>query len=265
VNLVEAFDQPWKRYLEGTVGGYWGLYDDEAREPKFRFGEPVSNHPDWRLKASLGIGAAFLVFLAYWLGAREGKREPSWQCDLACTLVALAAGLVFGLVAVNLPMEGEIPADRLRGAALLVLALVVPIAASFALAKGDRVTGFAEVLDPSRWRRSGIVELVLAAFLIATVVAAIHVALGLVFDPRYKDFPFAALTGPVVALAVLAFAGNPSNSPPEIAERTAAAVLAGSALYIALNEGIANWQAMLFSALLLLLALTCLRVKAAPC
>jgi phage tail protein X len=44
----------------------------------------------------------------------------------------------------------------------------------------------------------------------------------------------------------------------------AAAVLAGSALFIALNEGLANWQAMLFAALLLVLALTCLRAKAAP-
>src|SRR3954469_7887965 len=28
VNLIEAYDQPWKRRLEGTVGGYWGLIDD---------------------------------------------------------------------------------------------------------------------------------------------------------------------------------------------------------------------------------------------
>jgi len=27
VNLIEAYDQPWKRQLEGTVGGYWGLLD----------------------------------------------------------------------------------------------------------------------------------------------------------------------------------------------------------------------------------------------
>jgi len=73
VNLIEAFDQPWKRLLEGTAGGYWGLYDDARRELKFRFGEPVSNHPDWRLKAGLGIGAAFLVFLAFWFGAREAS------------------------------------------------------------------------------------------------------------------------------------------------------------------------------------------------
>ncbi len=30
VNLIEAYDQPWKRQLEGTVGGYWGLIDDDA-------------------------------------------------------------------------------------------------------------------------------------------------------------------------------------------------------------------------------------------
>ena len=24
VNIIEAFDQPWKRALEGTVGGHWG-------------------------------------------------------------------------------------------------------------------------------------------------------------------------------------------------------------------------------------------------
>src|SRR6185437_812263 len=35
VNLIEAYDQPWKRQLEGTVGGYWGLYDSVYRALKF--------------------------------------------------------------------------------------------------------------------------------------------------------------------------------------------------------------------------------------
>ncbi len=26
-NLIEGFDQPWKRALEGAMGGYWGLFD----------------------------------------------------------------------------------------------------------------------------------------------------------------------------------------------------------------------------------------------
>ncbi len=40
VNLIEAYDQPWKRQLEGTVGGHWGLYDAYRRQPKFAWGAP---------------------------------------------------------------------------------------------------------------------------------------------------------------------------------------------------------------------------------
>ena len=265
VNLIEAFDQPWKRLMEGTVGGYWGVYDDQQREPKFHFGETVSNHPDWRLKAGLGIGAAFLVFVAFWLGARDTQAGAgSWRRDAAASVIALGAGLVFGLAVTNLPMEGEAASDRLRSVGIIVLGLVVPMAAAYALARGDPLAGFAEALDSSYWRRNNIVAVVLAGLLAATVVAAIHVALGLVFDPRYKDFPFAALTGPIVALAVLAFTTARAPIKPGAAEIAAATVLAGSSLFVIANEGIANWQALLLAGLLLLLALTALRAKAAP-
>ncbi len=42
--------------------------------------------------------------------------------------------------------------------------------------------------------------LVLGVLLIVLVVLAVQAALGLVFDPRYRDFPFAPLTGAVVPL-----------------------------------------------------------------
>src|SRR4029079_9952407 len=38
VNLIEAYDQPWKRKLEGTVGGHWGLYDAYDRVAKVTWG-----------------------------------------------------------------------------------------------------------------------------------------------------------------------------------------------------------------------------------
>jgi glucan 1,3-beta-glucosidase len=264
VNLIEAFDQPWKRLLEGTVGGYWGFYDDGRAEPKFRFGEAMSNHPDWPLKAGLGIGLAALVFLAFFLGTRAPRYRPTLPRELACAAIALGSGLLFGLAATNLPLEGEIAADRLRAVVMFVLALVVPLAASYALAHGVTLGTFATALAPAYRRDAGPTAVVLVALVAATVTAAIYVALGLVFDPRYKDFPIALLTGPVLALSILAFARGMPRAEPGAAEMTAAAVLTGSAVFVIANEGLANWQALLFGALLVLLALTVLRARAAP-
>src|SRR5215470_11907645 len=58
VNLIEAYDQPWKRQLEGTVGGHWGLYSGYSREPKFAWGGTLSNHPHWRWQAAGGVALA---------------------------------------------------------------------------------------------------------------------------------------------------------------------------------------------------------------
>ena len=74
VNVIEAFDQPWKRALEGTVGGHWGLLDDASRAPKFAWGEAVSNHPLWRWQAAGGIAFALIVFGA---ASRCGARRRS--------------------------------------------------------------------------------------------------------------------------------------------------------------------------------------------
>jgi len=251
--------------LEGTVGGYWGLYDDVQRETKFTFGQPVSNEPHWRAAAGLGIGAALLAFVAFWLGRRDSASHAGgWRSDVATTLIALGSGLVFGWAALALPMDSVVAGDRFRSVLMFVLALVVPMAASYALARGQGLAGFGEVFDPSRWRRSDGMGWILAALFIATVIAAVHFALGLVFDPRYKDFPVASLTGQAIALFILALTNSRTAPDSGRAELAAAAVLAGSALFIMANEGGANWQAVWFALLLILLALTALRARAAP-
>src|SRR5882757_7614993 len=45
VNLFEAYDEPWKRGWEGTVGGFWGLLDGSDRRPKYPAGAAIGNHP----------------------------------------------------------------------------------------------------------------------------------------------------------------------------------------------------------------------------
>ena len=88
LNVIEAFDQPWKRALEGTVGGYWGIIDRATGAPKFNFaGGGVSDHPNWPIQALTGIILAALAFGgAGAAAARKGVSAPQW---------ALIAGMVF--------------------------------------------------------------------------------------------------------------------------------------------------------------------------
>ena len=62
VNLIEAYDQPWKRQLEGTVGGYWGLFDSVQRALKYPPGEAISNFPFWKRQMGCGMALSVLVF-----------------------------------------------------------------------------------------------------------------------------------------------------------------------------------------------------------
>ena len=92
--------------------------------------------------------------------------------------------------------------------------------------------------------------------LIATLLLAVHVALGLVFDPRYKDFPFAPLTAAIVPLLTLSLATEPGAGRRGAAELAAAGLLALSVVYIVPDEGLANWQSLWLCAALAGLALT---------
>lgn len=60
--LMEAFDQPWKRSVEGATGTYWGVYNAD-REPKFTFTEPLVRVPQWQELAALSIVVAVLVLV----------------------------------------------------------------------------------------------------------------------------------------------------------------------------------------------------------
>lgn len=59
-NVIEAFDQPWKRVSEGAVGGAWGLFDKDRTDKKVFYGD-VSNFPNYKLLA-LGSVLLLLVF-----------------------------------------------------------------------------------------------------------------------------------------------------------------------------------------------------------
>lgn len=59
--IMEAFDQPWKKESEGSVGAYWGVFD-VFRNPKFEFTAPIVRMPHWRILAVGSIIVAIVIF-----------------------------------------------------------------------------------------------------------------------------------------------------------------------------------------------------------
>jgi exo-beta-1,3-glucanase (GH17 family) len=260
VNVIEAFDQPWKRALEGTVGGHWGLIDD-ARHTKFEWGEAVSNHPLWKLQAAGGIAFAAAIFGAA-LYARRDRSAPL-SLWLVVTANALAGGVTIGWTVANVPIESLGPSGWTRSLAFTALALSSAPALSAAAMRGTPLPRLSALLGPANERSGDALTRLIGAILIAALLLAVMVALGLVFDPRYKDIPFAPLTAIVVPLLTHSLAMPRPQGLRGVAELAGAAVLALSVPYIALNEGLANWQSLWVCVALAALAVSLARVRGA--
>ncbi len=263
VNLIEAYDQPWKRQLEGTVGGHWGLYDGYRRQPKFAWGGALSNHPRWRWQAAGGVGLAAAVFAAALAARRRDGAAAGAAPWPRVGAIAIVSGTLIGWTVANVPTESLTAGDWLRSLAWAAVALLLPVAGAAAVARGVRAPTFADLLGRSAVRPRDGLTLLLGGLLIVLAVLAVQAALGLVFDPRYRDFPFAPLTGAAIPLLLLLPSARLRPKAPA-AETAMAATLAASAVYIGFNEGFANWQALWCSAALLVLAFSLLQARDAP-
>ena len=228
-NLIEAFDQPWKRASEGAVGGYWGLYDADRQDKGILEG-PVSNLPFW--PQWLGIGVLLFAATLALAGPVRGVRG-ALALPLLAALGAASLGLWGELVRVNSRFVGEwLWAVLLAGLNLVVLA-------HGALALAQR-SGWRERLFAWLQARAGW-------WVMAAGFAAAVSMLALVFDPRYRSFPSAALL-----LPALFYLCRPVAAPRR--EIALLAVFVGAGIVPQLyEETLGNLQAIGWAAVSLLL------------
>ena len=263
VNLIEAYDQPWKRQLEGTVGGYWGLFDAAKRVVKYPPGEAISNYPMWKWQMGCGMALSVAVFLAAFLTLRRRPWTPRLTSWIAVGLWATTGGILLGIAADKMFYESYGAGGWLQWGALLTAAIASPLLCTHAAMSGRSLPTFLELLGPRDFRGGSPLAVLLAFALAVTTVIAAETALGFTFDPRYRDFPFASLTMAVVPFACLMLLNRPQKGVRPIAESAFAGLLVVTALYTAINEGAANWQSMWTCAIYLLLALTLWRARVA--
>jgi exo-beta-1,3-glucanase (GH17 family) len=263
VNLIEAYDQPWKRALEGTVGGYWGLFDSVQRAVKYPPGIAISNYPLWKLQMGSGMVLALLVFGSALMALRRRPWTPRLASWIAVGVSATTAGILLGVAADKVFYESYGLGGWLAWGSLLAAAIASPVVCSTALMSGRSLPTFLELLGPRDYRNRSAATIVLGLTLVVTTLIGAETALAFVFDPRYRDFPFAALTMALVPFAALTVLNRPKGGARPVAEAVFAGLFAAAALYTGLNEGSDNWQSLWTCAAYVLFAITLWQARAA--
>jgi len=244
VNLFEAYDEPWKRRWEGTVGGYWGLLDGTERRLKYPAGAEISNHPFWKLQMACGLVLCTFVFAAAALALRRWPSSPPAASWVAVAICATSGGILLGISAEKMLHESYGIGGWLLQGLLLAAGIAAPLLSAAALMTQRPLPTFLEILGPPEVRVFQLTTRMLGFTVMVTTLIAVQTALSLVFDARWRDFPFAALTMAVVPFCAVALLNPAKSGPRPLAEAVFAALFALAATYIFFNEGAHNWQSL---------------------
>lgn len=251
-NLIEAFDQVWKYKNEGTVGAAWGLWTAE-REPKFSLSGPVRENPWWWAYALAAVALSGALFAGAARAFPAASRVP-----LAALSVALGNALAYAWCG-TVPYafdEHQMVAGTVNLFGQALLAVLLLRRAGMVLSGGP--------VEPSRtgaeatanlrsiafgrfrwrdWRGFALEDLM---FLFLWTAAVLQ--LLLLFDSRYRDFPFPTFAVPLVAVMARALLHDLPRGGGGWAEWLVGLTLLLAVIGSATLEGVHNVQALGWSA-----------------
>lgn len=254
-NFIEAFDQPWKRWQEGTAGGFWGLFKED-RTAKFDWFKPVSGWPEWR--SAFATSSLFAMAILF-LGMVQALPRP-FAKRLLLTLFAVGCssslwlGWPHSMYAARNNWELAVEV----GLAVQTILVVILLSRATVRPEPDRLPApIAESLQwlYAPWTRPNM-GVILGLLRLSVMLGAATASLGLCFDPRYRDFPLAAFAVPAVGLFAMALWRREiwHRRDDQREEAALSLILTGSAVFISVNEGPLNLHALAWCALTLLLA-----------
>ena len=194
-NLIEAFDQPWKRGSEGAVGGYWGLFDAD-RHNKGVLEGPVTNLPFWPqwLGAGALLGLVALVFAGrprrddFRVEGHISMLERVQRHPAMLPVLAVIAAASLGVWGELMRVTARFAGEWVWAGAMVALNLVMLAYGLLVLARPVGVRArILSWLQP----RAGL-------WAMAAGFAGAVMMLSMVFEPRYRSFPTAALVVPAL-------------------------------------------------------------------
>ena len=162
-NIIEAFDQPWKRVSEGAVGGFWGLFDKD-RNDKNVFAGDVSNFPNYKY---LAFGTLALILLFSFL---LKNKEISTKRLIAFSSVNTIFAILFVLQIEQYNLTTRTFFEEIW--ALLILAVHIAIYYFF-------------LLNIVKNKENDSIPI---SLFYSSAILMLITNIGLAFDGRYKNF-----------------------------------------------------------------------------
>ena len=207
-NLIESMDQPWKRSLEGTVGGYWGIYTNDL-QPKFSFvGDVTARQDDLNIVMIACLGALLFTGVAYTLNER---RKSAFA---AVAILGALASLSAMLQLEYLMTACRIGQEWVALGGLSLLSNLLALSLIWAISKPSAAN----------------LKLFKAGLLIFLFSALIGSGL-LIIDGRYRDFAVCLYLLAVLELSIGLLLLKSDIKPKQKIYHLLNAVLVGSALY----------------------------------
>jgi exo-beta-1,3-glucanase (GH17 family) len=236
-NVIETFDQPWKRAQEGTTGGYWGIFDVHAR-PKFPMQGPVIEESAWWVGWLAGIaGAGLFALVGCW--RRRWNRRRGFA---VLVLAGFASGCAMAWQCRQMWLACRNPWEWTLSLVACALALLTALQLARWIAA--RLAGVEHQGAPASWQRLGWL-FVLAFY-----------GLLLVFDGRYRDLPLGLFELPCLGYALVGWlSGRCDVVKPLLEERFLAMVLPLLAATVVVQESGLSPVAWLWLGLNLAIAL----------
>ncbi len=235
-NIIEAFDQPWKRVSEGAVGGFWGLFDKE-RMDKNVFGGDVSNFPNYKLLAVASLTLVLLFSLL--LKNAQIKTREIFLFSALNTLFALLFTLQLEQYSVTVRTALEFTWAFL---VMSVHALIYYFMLAYiAFERKVQIVAIREIF--AKKIKGPDASLTLLLYAVSLLVSIITISLA--FDGRYRNFEIYAFSISIISFLWL-YRGIYRDFAFGLFEKVLFLVLVVTSIIVFVNETYLNLFANLW-------------------
>lgn len=229
-NIIEAFDQPWKRVSEGAVGGYWGLFDKD-RNDKNVFAGDVSNFPNYKF---LGFGSILLV-LFFSLLLRNSN--ISTNKVVLFTFINTLFAILYMLQMEQFDMTVRSQGEAVWATLVLIthISIYYFVLSNIANNTKPKIVGIREILKEKHLNSDTIPMILFYCSFIFVLISTIILA----FEGRYRNFEIYIFLISAISF-ILLYGGRFANMEFKAFEKLSFLVLLITSALSFYNEGDLN-------------------------